>query len=104
VPCAPKKCGTRHEILRGLKVKQAAQQIAALETRCRQSSVLPLTDEIIDLAAAIYADLYTKGQLISDADILAGATGLIHRLTVVTENPAHFSRIPGLRVESRRTA
>jgi len=94
---------TRYEILRGLKVKQAIQQIAAFEARCGQSNVLPLTDEIIDLAAGLYADLYTRGQLISDADILVAATGLIHRLPVVTENTAHFNRIPGLRVESWRT-
>ena len=94
---------TRYEILRGLKVKRAIQQIAAFEARCGQSNVLPLTDEIIDLAAGLYADLYRRGQLISDADILVAATGLIHRLPVVTENPAHFNRIPGLRVESWRT-
>ena len=94
---------TRYEILRGLKVKQAIQQIAAFEARCGQSNVLPLTDEIIDLAAGLNADLYTRGQLISDADILVAATGLIHRLPVVTENTAHFNRIPGLRVESWRT-
>jgi tRNA(fMet)-specific endonuclease VapC len=93
---------TRYEILRGLKAKGAAQQIAAFEGRCRQSHVVPLTDEIIVRAADIYADLYRKGQLISDADILLAATALTHGTILVTENPAHFSRIPGLRIESWR--
>ena len=39
-----------------------------------------------------------KGQLISDADILLAATALTHGTILVTENAAHFSRIPGLRI------
>jgi len=93
---------TRYEILRGLKAKAATRQVAAFEARCQQSSVLPLTDEIIVRAADIYADLRQQGQLISDADILVAATALVHHLSLVTENVSHFNRISGLIIESWR--
>ena len=54
-------------------------------------------------AADLYALLYQEGQLISDADILIAATALKHNLVMVTENVAHFRRIPGLMIESWRT-
>jgi tRNA(fMet)-specific endonuclease VapC len=94
---------TRYEILRGLKAKGATRQLVAFEERCRRSTVLPLTDEIVVRAAEIYGDLHRAGQLISDADILIAATALVHNLVLVTENPDHFQRIPGLRIESWRS-
>lgn len=94
---------TRYEILRGLKAKRAARQIAIFEERCRKSLVLPLTDDVIVQAADIYADLHGRGQLISDADILIAATALVRGLTLVTENIAHFRRIPGLSIKNWRS-
>jgi tRNA(fMet)-specific endonuclease VapC len=94
---------TRYEILRDLKAKQAVKQIEAFEERCRKSVVLPLSDEVILLAAEIYGDLHRSGQLISDADILIAATARVYELTLITENQAHFQRIPDLSIESWRT-
>lgn len=93
---------TRYEILRGLKARRGTRQIAAFEERCRNSNVLALTDDVIVQAADIYADLHQQGQLISDADILIAATALVHGLTLVTENVAHFRRIPSLDIDSWR--
>jgi len=93
---------TRYEILRGLKARRGTRQIAAFEERCRNSNILALTDDVIVQAADIYADLHQEGQLISDADILIAATALVHGLTLVTENVAHFRRITGLDVDSWR--
>src|SRR5712692_2506139 len=93
---------TRYEILRGLKAKQAVRQIVMFEERCRASQVLPVTDAIVSLASDIYALLHRQGHLIGDADILISATALRHNLILVTENQAHFGRIPGLAVESWR--
>jgi tRNA(fMet)-specific endonuclease VapC len=87
---------TRYEILPGLKAKQAARQVAAFEARCRASDVLPLSDAVVDRAAEIYGELHRAGQLISDADILIAATALVHGLPLMTNNAAHFSRVPGL--------
>jgi len=38
---------TRYEILRGLKAKDAAKQLAALERFCDVNNVVALSDEII---------------------------------------------------------
>ena len=94
---------TRYEILRGLKAKAATAQIAAFEDRCKSSLVLPLTDQAILRAADIYADLWRRGELIADADILIAATAIEYQLVLATENRAHFERIPGLRLNSWRT-
>jgi tRNA(fMet)-specific endonuclease VapC len=93
---------TRYEILRGLKAKRAVRQIEKFEQRCQESNVLPLTDEITVRAADVYADLYQRGQLISDADILIAATAIVHGLTLATENTSHFQRIPHLNIVSWR--
>jgi tRNA(fMet)-specific endonuclease VapC len=91
---------TRFEILRGLKVKSATRQLAAFEQLCSASQVLSLSDEIVVRAADIYADLYHRGELIGDADILIAASALEHGLGVITNNENHFRRITGLRVEN----
>lgn len=91
---------TRYEIMRGLQAKRATRQIEAFNHFCAANQVLPLTDEIIVRAAAIYGDLHRRGALIGDADILIAASALEHDLTVVTNNESHFRRIPGLTVEN----
>ena len=94
---------TRYEVLRGLKAKRATRQVAAFEHWCQTSIVLPLTDDVVVRAADLYADLYRSGHLISDADILIAATALVHGLTLITGNVAHFQHISGLPLASWRT-
>ncbi len=89
---------TRYEILRGLFAKGAEKQIAAFGRLCAASRVLPLAEPIIVQAAAVYADLHRRGELLNDADILIAATAITHGLTVVTNNVAHFRRIRDLQV------
>lgn len=91
---------TRYEILRGLKAKQAQAQEIAFEALCQACLILPLTDRVIERAATLYAELYRRGALLPDADLLIAATALDARLTVVTNNLAHFQRIPDLVVET----
>jgi tRNA(fMet)-specific endonuclease VapC len=59
-----------------------------------------VTDEVAFAAAETYADLASRGQLISDADILIAATALVRGLGVATNNEDHFARIRGLAVEN----
>lgn len=90
---------TRYEVLRGLLVKGAVRQQLAFDRLCAASTVLPLTDEIVHYAAAIYAALHSRGALIGDADILIAATALAHGLAVATNNEAHFRRIDQLAID-----
>ena len=89
---------TRYEILRGLKAKNATAQIEAFDRLCESSVILLLTDEVIVRAAEIYAGLKVRGEPIGDADILIGASALVHGLVLVTNNEDHFKRIPGLQI------
>ena len=89
---------TRFEILRGMKVKNAAKQIQAFNLFCSQNEIIGLDDKIIIKAADIYADLYKQGQLVGDADILIAATAIENNLAVVTNNESHFNRISGLQI------
>jgi tRNA(fMet)-specific endonuclease VapC len=52
---------TRYEILRSLRAKRAAHQIAAFEARCRASDVLPLSDPVVDRAAESTASCTAPG-------------------------------------------
>jgi tRNA(fMet)-specific endonuclease VapC len=93
---------TRYEILRGLRAKGAVRQELAFDALCRLSQVLPLMEPIAVRAAAIYADLQLRGELVGDADIFIAATALEHGLAIATGNIAHFRRIPGLQVANWR--
>jgi len=89
---------TRYEILRGLKAKQAEQQAARFEDFCARNTVLPITDDVVLRAAEIYADLYKRGALIGDADILIAASALVNGFAIVTNNVEHFRRVKTLQV------
>lgn len=91
---------TRYEVLRGLKAKNATTQLAVFERFCAVNQVLALTDEVITRAAEIYAELYQRGALIGDGDILIAASALVYGLALVTNNKDHFERIKGLALEN----
>lgn len=75
-------------------------QLQAFDRFCAGSRIVPLTDEAVVRASAIYAELRRRGEPIGDADILIAATALVHGLALVTNNEAHFNRVPGLVVEN----
>ncbi len=89
---------SRFEILRGMKVRGATAQLKFFDFFCSQNEILELNDKIIVRAADIYADLYKRGLLILDADILIAATALENNLPIVTNNERHINRISGLQV------
>ena len=89
---------SRFEILRGMKVRNATGQLKFFDLFCRQNEIIELNDKIIVRAADIYADLYKRGSLVGDADILIAATALENNLSVVTNNESHFHRISGLQI------
>ncbi len=89
---------SRFEILRGMKVKNAAKQIQVFDMFCKQNEIIELDDKIVGRAADIYADLHKRGQLVGDADILIAATAIENNLAIVTNNESHFNRISGLQV------
>ena len=91
---------TRFEVLRGLKAKNATRQFQHFDNFCARNIILPLTDDIVVTSADIYANLYQRGALISDADILIAASAIVNGCGVVTNNENHFERISELQIEN----
>ena len=60
--------------------------------------LLNLNLPIIEKFAEVRAHLRRKGQMISDFDILLGATALHYDLIVLTYNRKHFKRIPDITI------
>jgi len=61
-------------------------------------TVLPLTSDMAQAAAAIYQQLKAKNQLIEIRDILIAATAIAHTLPLMTLNTGHFTRISTLQL------
>jgi tRNA(fMet)-specific endonuclease VapC len=59
---------------------------------------LSLTFPIYHRYASIRRYLRPRNELIGDMDTLIAATALEESLSIVTNNPKHFNRIPGLSV------
>lgn len=61
---------------------------------------LDLGADTARLAATIRRDLRMRGQMIGDFDIMIAATARTAEIPLVTNNVAHFSRVPDLVIES----
>jgi tRNA(fMet)-specific endonuclease VapC len=90
---------TYYEILSGLKYKDARQQLDSFLQLAESSKILPATENAMEIAADIYADLRKDGQLIDDIDIIIAGIALSNNLVLVTHNRSHFDRIDGLKIE-----
>jgi tRNA(fMet)-specific endonuclease VapC len=91
-----------YELLRGLSYIKATRQLQSLEQLVVDSEILPLNMSAIRIAADIYATLRRQGNLIPDGDLFIAATALAHDCVLVTNNIAHFERIPNLRLDNWR--
>jgi len=91
---------TYYEVLRGLRYVNVERQLNALKNFVVDNEVLPLDELAIDQAADVYAALRKNGQLIGEGDILIAGIALAHRRVLVTNNTAHYSRVPGLQLEN----
>jgi tRNA(fMet)-specific endonuclease VapC len=72
--------------------------LATFRELLRQLQILNPSDPIMERFAQIRSYLRQHGQMISDFDILLGATALQHDLTVLTYNTRHLRRIPNLKL------
>jgi len=88
-----------YETKRGLLAIGAHRQLAAFEHLWRVLGIVMIDHAVLDKAAELYAELRASGQLIEDAALLIAAIALVHDMTLVTHNTAHFARITGLQGE-----
>jgi len=91
---------TYYEIVSGLKHRDAHNQLALFFDFAAQNTILPLTQQVADVAADIYADLRKSGQPVDDIDLLIAGTAIANGLILVTDNRRHFDRIAPLEVEN----
>lgn len=91
---------TYYEALSGLKYIGATDKLARLEYLVKHNNVIGIDEEAIQTAADIYVYLRQRGELLSQADILIAGIAKSKSLVLVTNNVAHFERIPGLVVEN----
>ena len=68
----------------------------ALHDFLRGIEVLPVDDAVCRIFAKERGRLRAAGTLITDFDLLIGATAVRHNLTLLTDNRRHFERIAGL--------
>lgn len=91
---------TQFEVLRGLKARRTSTQLVAFDRLCAANEVLPINEQTIRLASDLYADLYRRGELIPDADLLIAATALESGLVLATNNVSDFQRISHLPIDN----
>jgi len=95
---------TRYEIRRGYLLRKAAARLSRFDLFCGRSTVFPITDDVLDRTAELWADARSRGLPDNDADLIIAATALIENRTLVTGNLAHFSWITGMVVEDWRVS
>ena len=88
------------EIRYGACKRQSAKLDALIGLFVDLVEVRDFTAAAAEKYAGIRAALEAKGQLIGDMDMLIAGAAMAERLTLVTNNTAHFSRITGLRIEN----
>jgi len=91
---------TYYEVLNGLLYKDANKQIKRFKEFVGYNSILQLTILSVDKSARIYADLRKTGKIISHNDVLIAGIALTNDLILITNNTAHFERIPELEIDN----
>jgi len=97
---------TVHEYLRGIYYlfshdkELLKNKLEKAEAELIRFEILPYTYEIARTAAEIDAQLAKNGQTISFSNTIIAATAIHYKLTLVTRNTEHFSRIPNLQIET----
>ncbi|MGC9103767.1 MAG: type II toxin-antitoxin system VapC family toxin [Candidatus Methanodesulfokora sp.] len=81
---------------RALRSSRAKENLKAIDELLEKLEVIKLDREIAELAARHLRELESKGELLDLADLFIGCAALSRRMTLVTWNLEHFSRIKGL--------
>ena len=94
---------TVYEIVRGMRSKRTAQQLAEFLKTVGTSDVFPVSREVLLRAADLWVEARLGGHPKGDADLIIAATALEAGRVLVTGNTAHFSWIAALQVADWRT-
>ena len=81
---------------RSAQVAGNLARVRALEKALR---VWDLQADAAEIFGALKAQLESDGNRLDDFDLGIAACALVHNLTLVTHNSAHFERVRGLRLD-----
>ncbi len=93
---------TVYEIVRGMRAKNAAQQLTEFLQTVGTSDVFSVSRTVLLRAADLWVEARQGGHPKSDTDLIIAATALEAGRVLVTGNTAHFSWIAGLQVADWR--
>ena len=82
------------------KSQKVEENLKKIDDFLRKVKLLSLDAESADRFGKLKADLTSKGQPLSDLDLLIAAITLRSNGILVTNNTEHFKRIEGLRYEN----
>ena len=82
-----------YEILKGFRWKNNKNKETQFNKLLEDFIVFTIDDEVVKLAASIYADLRKRGITIGDADILIAAIVINNKGRLVTNNTKHYKDI-----------
>ncbi len=81
-----------------LRSARPAENLAKCQAFVARVNVVPLDEPIMLRFATIKAELFTRGEIVEDPDLLIAATALTCGVLLVTHNARHFARIPALQL------
>jgi len=82
------------------KIAFPEKNMAIVRKTAELFPVIEITRPVIETFADIKVYLSKNGLILSDFDIIIGATALTMNYTLVTNDLNHFQRIPGLKIEN----
>lgn len=88
------------ELAYGVAKSNSPRNRMALEMFLAPLTILPFDEAAIWAYGDLRASLERKGTPIGSLDTMIAAHALSHQATLITNNTAEFSRVPGLQVEN----
>jgi tRNA(fMet)-specific endonuclease VapC len=82
------------------KSRQVASNLARVRALEKGAKIWDVGREAAEIFGVLKAQLEGEGTRLDDFDLAIAACALGYDLTLVTNNLAHFGRVPGLRVEN----
>jgi len=87
-----------YEILKGFRWHKNKNKELLFNNFLENILVFSINDNVIDLAADIYANLRVNGKVVGDADILIAAIVMNNKGKLITNNIKHYKNIKNLEV------
>lgn len=93
------ECELYYGAYKSTRVEKNLEGLKKLRERIK---IIHTNADIAPVYGKIKADLERKGQRLDDADLLIAAIVIASDQILLTNNTAHFKRIPGLQIENWR--